>query len=316
MALLSVAEALERVLAHAAPLPAEEVPLAEADGRVLADRSQGAAHAAAGRRLGHGRLRGARRRCRERAGAAESHRRGRRRPAVRGTRRRRRSGAHFHRRRGAGRRRHRRDPGTHQARRRLRRSRKSRRARAATSAAQGLDFAAGDVLLARGPSADRARPCARRRHEPSARARAPAAEGRAVRDRRRTGAARHASPARARSSPPTALRSPRWRAPRAPTSIDLGIVGDRLDDTIAAVRARARAAAPTFWSPRGGASVGDYDLVQKALCRRRHGAVVLEAGDAARPAADARPARRHAGARRARQSGLGLSSALFCSWCR
>ena len=36
MALLSVADALDRVLAHAAPLPAEEVPLAEADGRVLA----------------------------------------------------------------------------------------------------------------------------------------------------------------------------------------------------------------------------------------------------------------------------------------
>ena len=36
MALLSVADALERVLAHAAPLPAEEAPLAEADGRVLA----------------------------------------------------------------------------------------------------------------------------------------------------------------------------------------------------------------------------------------------------------------------------------------
>jgi molybdopterin molybdotransferase len=36
VALLSVAEALERVLAEAAPLPAEEVPLAEADGRVLA----------------------------------------------------------------------------------------------------------------------------------------------------------------------------------------------------------------------------------------------------------------------------------------
>jgi len=34
--LLSVAEALDRVLAHSAPLPAEEVPLAEADGRVLA----------------------------------------------------------------------------------------------------------------------------------------------------------------------------------------------------------------------------------------------------------------------------------------
>ncbi len=36
MRLLSVADALDRVLAHAAPLPAEEVPLAEADGRVLA----------------------------------------------------------------------------------------------------------------------------------------------------------------------------------------------------------------------------------------------------------------------------------------
>ncbi len=35
MALLSVAEALERVLEHAAPLPAEETPLADADGRVL-----------------------------------------------------------------------------------------------------------------------------------------------------------------------------------------------------------------------------------------------------------------------------------------
>jgi molybdopterin molybdotransferase len=36
VALLSVAEALERVLAHAAPLPVEQAPLAEAHGRVLA----------------------------------------------------------------------------------------------------------------------------------------------------------------------------------------------------------------------------------------------------------------------------------------
>lgn len=36
MALLSVAEALDRVLAHAAPLPPDEVPLEEADGTVLA----------------------------------------------------------------------------------------------------------------------------------------------------------------------------------------------------------------------------------------------------------------------------------------
>ena len=37
MALLSVAEALERVLAHAAPLPAEHAVLSEAYGRVLPD---------------------------------------------------------------------------------------------------------------------------------------------------------------------------------------------------------------------------------------------------------------------------------------
>jgi molybdopterin molybdotransferase len=36
VALISVAEALEHVLAHAAPLDAVTVPLAEADGRVLA----------------------------------------------------------------------------------------------------------------------------------------------------------------------------------------------------------------------------------------------------------------------------------------
>ena len=36
MALISVAEALEHVLAHAVPLGSEDVPLTEADGRVLA----------------------------------------------------------------------------------------------------------------------------------------------------------------------------------------------------------------------------------------------------------------------------------------
>ncbi len=46
--------------------------------------------------------------------------------------------------------------------------------------------------------------------------------------------------------------------------IDLGIVADRLDDTIAAVR-RARDAGADLLVTSGGASVGDYDLVQKAL---------------------------------------------------
>jgi molybdopterin molybdotransferase len=46
--------------------------------------------------------------------------------------------------------------------------------------------------------------------------------------------------------------------------VDLGIVPDRLDDTIAAVR-RARTAAADILVTTGGASVGEYDLVQRAF---------------------------------------------------
>jgi molybdopterin molybdotransferase len=46
--------------------------------------------------------------------------------------------------------------------------------------------------------------------------------------------------------------------------IDLGIAPDRLDETIDAVR-RARAASADVLVTTGGASVGDYDLVQKAF---------------------------------------------------
>jgi molybdopterin molybdotransferase len=46
--------------------------------------------------------------------------------------------------------------------------------------------------------------------------------------------------------------------------IDLGIVADRIEDTVAAVR-RAREQAADILVSTGGASVGDYDLVQKGL---------------------------------------------------
>jgi molybdopterin molybdotransferase len=46
--------------------------------------------------------------------------------------------------------------------------------------------------------------------------------------------------------------------------IDLGIVPDRLEDTVAAVR-KARSTGAAILVTTGGASVGDYDLVQKAL---------------------------------------------------
>jgi molybdopterin molybdotransferase len=45
---------------------------------------------------------------------------------------------------------------------------------------------------------------------------------------------------------------------------DLGIVGDRLDETVAAVR-RARQSGADILVTSGGASVGEYDLVQKAF---------------------------------------------------
>lgn len=46
--------------------------------------------------------------------------------------------------------------------------------------------------------------------------------------------------------------------------IDLGVVRDRIEDTTAAIR-RARAEAADILLTSGGASVGEYDLVQKAL---------------------------------------------------
>lgn len=48
------------------------------------------------------------------------------------------------------------------------------------------------------------------------------------------------------------------------TVIDLGVVGDRLEPTIAAVR-RARTAEADILVTAGGASVGDHDLVQQAF---------------------------------------------------
>ena len=83
MALLPVADALARLLAGAAPLgQPRRVPLAEAAGRVLAAPLARAAHAAALRRLGHGRLCRARRR-RRTAPAPPARDRRRRRPAAR-----------------------------------------------------------------------------------------------------------------------------------------------------------------------------------------------------------------------------------------
>ncbi len=62
--MISVEEALARLLAPLAPVPPEQVSVADAVGRVLAEDVAAQAHAAAVRGLGDGRVRGARRRCR------------------------------------------------------------------------------------------------------------------------------------------------------------------------------------------------------------------------------------------------------------
>jgi molybdopterin molybdotransferase len=50
--------------------------------------------------------------------------------------------------------------------------------------------------------------------------------------------------------------------------VDLGVVGDKLDETVAAVR-EARALGADILLTTGGASVGDYDLVQAAFAKER-----------------------------------------------
>ena len=87
--------------------------------------------------LRDGRLRGARRRCRDRAGDAQADRRGRGRAPVRRHGRAGRDRAHLHRRRAAGRHRHGGDPGEHRARGRRHRGRAPLRRAGATSASPG-----------------------------------------------------------------------------------------------------------------------------------------------------------------------------------
>ena len=164
--------------------------------------------------------------------------------------------------------------------------------------------------------AHHARSRARRRHEPSARARAPAAEGCAVCDRRRTGAGRYASRQPGQIVSSNSLRSAALARAEGATVDDFGIVGDRLDDTIAAVAARA--SERRRHSRHRGRRVGRRIRPgPEGLHRRRHG--TRHSGNwrlrPGRPLMHGRLGD-HARARRPRQSGLGVRLLLFCSWCR
>ena len=116
--MLTVRDAHARVIAAFDALPAEMVSVADAAGRVLAVVAAGAPHPAAGRPLGDGRLRRARRGRAGRADDAQAGRPGAGRRLLRSRAEARRDRAHLHRRPAAdGRRRHR-HPGRHQGRRR------------------------------------------------------------------------------------------------------------------------------------------------------------------------------------------------------
>ena len=128
----------------------------------------------------------------------------------------------------------------------------------------GLDFRQGRCRPAQRPPPHRPRRRACRRDEPPDRS-GRAAGRRSPSWRPATNWCRPApSPARARSSIPTSSRSPPSRGAKAPRCSTSASCPDRLDETIAGVR-RARDAGADVLLTAGGASVGDYDLVQPAL---------------------------------------------------
>ena len=136
-------------------------------------------------------------------------------------------------------------------------------AKGATSALQGIDFAQGDVLLRKGRRlTDRDLMLAAAMNHPNAQ-RAPAAESGRARHRRRTGAAwQHARAGEIVYSNGFALIA-LARSEGADVH-DLGIARDRIEDIAAAIR-RAREWGADILVTSGGASVGDHDLVQRAL---------------------------------------------------
>ena len=129
--------------------------------------------------------------------------------------------------------------------------------------AEGLDFKAGDVMLSAGTPAHHARSCARCRmnHPLMPVHRRP--KGRDVRDRRRTGAAGYAAAARAdRLLEQFALA--RWHALKERRR-RLSASSATGSTTRSRPSQRAREIGADILVTSGGASVGDYDLVQKAF---------------------------------------------------
>ena len=130
----------------------------------------------------------------------------------------------------------------------------------------GIDFADGEVAALGGTAPDAARRRARGGRE--SRPRCPCAAGRASPfSRPATNSSRPASRSdRRRSSPPTISSSGGLAsAAGGGAPVDLGIAARRSEPRWQQRSARAIAAQADVLVTLGGASVGDYDLVQKAL---------------------------------------------------
>ena len=112
-----------------------------------------------------------------------------------------------------------------------------------------------------------------------------------------------------------ASRSSRWRATKGAEVIDLGIARDKVEDIAKAVR-RARDMGADVLLTSGGASVGEHDLVQRALATEGLDLSFWRRGVAAGPADDAWHAWVPCRCWACRAIRSRPTSAPSCSWCR
>ena len=304
MALMSVAEASARVLAEATPLPAELVPLGGSARTGTDRRSRRLADAAAGSCLGHGRLCGAIGRCREHTGTPEGCRRGRGRASVRGRGWYWRCSPHLHWGRTPSWDGHDRYPGNTRCGMAAPCWSMPAPAKASMCASPASISLDGTILLRTG-----------RRLSDRDVALAAAMNHPAVPVHRRPKIAVLATgdelvmpgtnPGPGEIVYSNGFATMALARREGGDVLDLGIVPDRIDETISAVR-RARAANADILVTSGGASVGDHDLVQKALASEglelSFWRVAMRPG---RPVMHGRLGQ-HARAWPARESGLGL----------
>ena len=133
---------------------------------------------------------------------------------------------------------------------------------------RGEDLRAGATVLEPGTRDDPCRRRARRRIRGVRRRCPPPAPGRGPGDRRRGPTAPVSRSVRPGCPTPTGRVCGRWRRRPGPTSVDLGIARDDLDDVLEPAPARA-SPRRTPSSSRAASRSGPYDVVKRAFETRR-----------------------------------------------